>query len=119
MLKRYVFKFKCFLNIVTLGEHLIPSGKVFHSVAAAVSINRLPSFAWNSKVIVLLLLGTNDVLFADLRCLLRNSETQKFIQHNTRVKNVQQCYCIKIIKYFNYVIFMYYVMEIEQRLFNR
>ena len=37
MLKRYVFK--CFLNIVTLGEHLIPSGKVFHSVAAAVSIN--------------------------------------------------------------------------------
>ena len=39
MLKRYVFK--CFLNIVTLGEHLIPSGKVFHSVAAAVSINRL------------------------------------------------------------------------------
>ena len=50
---------------------------------------------------------------------LRNSETQKFIQHNTRVKNVQQCYCIKIIKYFNYVIFMYYVMEIEQRLFNR
>ena len=49
----------------------------------------------------------------------RNSETQKFIQHNTRVKNVQQCCCIKIIKYFNYVIFMYYVMEIEQRLFNR
>ena len=37
--------------------------------------------------------------------------TQKCIQHNTRVKNVQQCYCIKIIKYFNYVIFMYYVME--------
>ena len=34
MLKRYVFK--CFLNIVTLGEHLIPSGKVFHSVAADV-----------------------------------------------------------------------------------
>ena len=51
----------------------------------------------------------------------QNSElrTQKFIQHNTRVKNVQQCYCIKIIRYFNYVIFMYYVMEIEQRLFNR
>ena len=46
-----------FLNIVTLGEHLIPSGKVFHSVAAAVSINRLPSLT------VLLLLGTNDVLF--------------------------------------------------------
>ena len=45
--------------------------------------------------------------------------TQKFIQHNTRVKNVQQCYCIKMIKYFNIVIFMYYVMEIEQRLFNR
>ena len=36
MLKRYVFK--CCLNIVTLGEHLIPSGKVFHSVAAAVSM---------------------------------------------------------------------------------
>ena len=53
--------------------------------------------------------------------MIQNSElrTQKFIQHNTRVKNVQQCYCIKIIKYFNYVIFMYYVMEIEQRLFNR
>ena len=51
----------------------------------------------------------------------QNSElrTQKFIQHNTRVKNVQQCYCIKIVRYFNYVIFMYYVMEIEQRLFNR
>ena len=61
MLKRYVFK--CFLNIVTLGEHLIPSGRVFHSVAAAVSINRLPSFT------VLLLLGTNDVLFADQRYL--------------------------------------------------
>ena len=53
MLKRYVFK--CFLNIVTLGEHLMPSGKVFHSVAAAVSINRLPSFT------VLILLGTNNV----------------------------------------------------------
>ena len=62
MLKRYVFK--GFLNIVTLGEHLIPSGKVFHSVAAAVSINRLSSFT------VLLLLGTNDVLFADLRYVL-------------------------------------------------
>ena len=51
----------------------------------------------------------------------QNSElrTQKFIQHNARVKNVQQCYCSKVIKYFNYVIFMYYVMEIEQRLFNR
>ena len=61
MLKRYVFN--CFLNIVTVGEHLIPSCKAFHSVAAAVSINRLPSFT------VLLLLGTNDVLFADLRCL--------------------------------------------------
>ena len=34
----------------------MPSGKVFHSVAAAVSINRLPSFT------VLLLLSTNDVL---------------------------------------------------------
>ena len=55
MLKRYVFK--CFLNIVTLGEHLIPSGKVFHSVAAAVSINRLPSFT------VLLLLGTVVYVF--------------------------------------------------------
>ena len=61
MLKRYVFN--CFLNIVTLGEHLIPSCKAFLSVAAAVSINRLPSFT------VLLLLGTNDVLFADLRYL--------------------------------------------------
>ena len=57
MLKRYVFK--CFLNIVTLGEHLMPSGKVFHSVAAAVSMNRLPSFR------VLILLGTNDDLFVD------------------------------------------------------
>ena len=62
MLKRYVFKC-CFLNIITLGEHLMPSGRVFHSVAAAVSINRLPSFT------VLLLLGTNDVVFADLGCL--------------------------------------------------
>ena len=61
MLKRYVFK--CFLNIITLGKHLMPSVRVFHSVAAAVSINRLPSFT------VLLLLGTNDVVFADLRCL--------------------------------------------------
>ena len=58
-------------------------------------------------------------IFNVLNILLRNSETQKFIQHNTGVKNVQQCYCIKIIKYFNYVIFMYYVMEIEQRLFSR
>ena len=41
----------------------MPSGRVVHSVAAAVSTNRLPSF------IVLLLLGTNDVVFADLRCL--------------------------------------------------
>ena len=63
MLKTYVFK--CFLNIITIGEHLVPSGKVFHSVTAAVSINRLSSFT------VLLLLGTNDVLFADLRCLVR------------------------------------------------
>ena len=62
MLKRYVFK--CFfLNIITLGEHLMPSGRVFHSVAAAVSINSLPGFT------VLLLLGTNDVAFVDLRCL--------------------------------------------------
>ena len=35
----------------------MPSGRVFHSVVAAVSINRLPSFT------VLLLLGTNDVVF--------------------------------------------------------
>ena len=42
----------------------MPSGRVLHSVAAAVSNNRLPSFT------VLLLLGTNDVVFADLRCLL-------------------------------------------------
>ena len=49
MLKKYVFK--CFLKIITLGEHLMPSARVFHSVASAVSINRLPSFT------VLLLLG--------------------------------------------------------------
>ena len=41
----------------------MPSSRVFHSVAAAVSINCLPSFT------VLLLLGTNNVVFADLRCL--------------------------------------------------
>ena len=41
----------------------MPSCRVFHSVAAAVSINRLPSFT------VLPLLRTNDVLFADLKCL--------------------------------------------------
>ena len=40
-------------------EHLMPSDRVFHSVAAAVSINRLSSFT------VLLL---HDVVFADLRC---------------------------------------------------
>ena len=61
MLKRYVFK--CFLNIITLGEHLMPSSRVFHSVAAAVSVSRL------SSITVLLLLGTNDVVFADLSCL--------------------------------------------------
>ena len=64
-------------------------------------------------------LSRQGFLVGVLQQKLRNSETQKFIQHNTRVKNVQQCYCIKIVKYFNYVIFMYYVMEIEQRLFNR
>ena len=47
----------------TIGEHLMSSARVFHRVAAAVSISRLPSFT------VLLLLGTNDVLFSDLRCL--------------------------------------------------
>ena len=51
------------LMITTSDEHLMPSGIVFHSVAAAVSINRLPCFT------VLLLLGTNDVVFANLRCL--------------------------------------------------
>ena len=56
MLKRYVFK--RFLKIITLGEHLMAFGRVFHNVAAAVSINRLLSFT------VLLLL----VVFADLRC---------------------------------------------------
>ena len=40
-----------FLKIITLGKHLMPSDIVFHSVAAAVSINRLPSFT------VLLLFG--------------------------------------------------------------
>ena len=43
----------------------MPSGRVFHSVGAAVSINRLSSFT------ILLLLVTNDVVFADLRCLVR------------------------------------------------
>ena len=52
-----------FLQVITLREHLMPSVRVFHSVAAAVSINRLPSFT------VLLLPGTNDVVFADPRCL--------------------------------------------------
>ena len=40
----------------------MPPGGVFHSVAAAVSFNRLPSFTN-----LLDLLGTNDVVFADLR----------------------------------------------------
>ena len=48
--KKYM-SLSVFLKIITLGEHLMPSGKVFHSVAAAVSINRLPSST------VLLLLG--------------------------------------------------------------
>ena len=56
-------RLQVFLKIITLGKHLMSSSRVFHSVAAAVSINRLPSFT------VLLLLGNNDVLFADLRCL--------------------------------------------------
>ena len=51
-----------FLNIITLGEHLMPSGRVFHSVTAAVSINRVPSFT------VLFLFGTDVIAFADLRC---------------------------------------------------
>ena len=42
MLKRYVFK--CFLKIITIREHLVPIGRVLHSVAAAVLINSLPSF---------------------------------------------------------------------------
>ena len=54
---------RVFLKIMTLGEHLISSGRVFHSVAVAVSINCLLSFT------VILLLGTNDDVFADLRCL--------------------------------------------------
>ena len=60
MLKRFVFK--CVLKIITQGEHLMPSGRVFHSVAAALSINCLPSCT------VLILHGTNDVVlvFADL-----------------------------------------------------
>ena len=53
----------CRKIIIALGEHLLPSGKVLHGVAAAVSINRLPSFT------DLLLLGANNVVFADLRCL--------------------------------------------------
>ena len=47
------------------------------------------------------------------KCYLIEIRTLKFIQHNTRVKNVQQCYCIEMIKYCTYVIFMYYVMEIS------
>ena len=35
--KKYIFKC-CFLKIISPGEHLIPSGRVFHSVAAAVFI---------------------------------------------------------------------------------
>ena len=58
MLKRYVLK--CFFNIITLGEHVMPSGRVFHSVAVAVSSNRLQSFT------IRFLLGTNDVVFADI-----------------------------------------------------
>ena len=61
--KNYAHRLACILFKGTLGEHLMSSGRVFHSVAAAVSINRLPSFT------VLLLLGTNDVVFADLRWL--------------------------------------------------
>ena len=57
---RYVLK--CFLKITTLGERLMASGRMFHTVAAAVSINRLPSFT------VLLLLRSNVVVFADFRC---------------------------------------------------
>ena len=60
-------------------------------------------------------IGICDDLENTLELKTQNSE---IYSHNTRVKNGQQCYCIKIIKYFNYVIFMYYVMEIEQRLFN-
>ena len=41
----------------------MPSGRVFHRVTTAVSVNRLQS------VTVLLLLVTNDVAFADPRCL--------------------------------------------------
>ena len=55
MLKRYVSM--CILKIIILGEHLMSSGRVFHSVAAAVSINRPPSFT------VLLLFGTVTMLY--------------------------------------------------------
>ena len=61
MLKRYVFK--CFFKYHNTRGAFNAIGRVFHSVAAAVSINRLPSFT------VLLLLGTNDVVLADLTCL--------------------------------------------------
>ena len=74
--KRYVFK--CFLKITTLGEYLMPSGRVFHSVAAAaVSTNSLPSFT------VLLLLGANDVVSDDLRCLVA------WYQLNSSLKNFE------------------------------
>ena len=53
----------CLLKIIALGEHLMAFGRVFHNMAAAVSINRLPSFT------VLLLFGTNDDVFADLTIL--------------------------------------------------
>ena len=46
-----------FLNIITFGEHLMLSVRIFHSADAAVfiSIKRLP------KCTVLLLFGTGDV----------------------------------------------------------
>ena len=44
-----------------LGAHLISSGRKFQSEADTVSINRF------SNVIVSLLFGTSDVVFADHR----------------------------------------------------
>ena len=56
---KYVFK--CFLNIMMLGAHLISSGRKFQSEASAVSINLFPNLT------VLLRFGTSDGVFADLR----------------------------------------------------
>ena len=81
--KRYVFK--CFfLKITTLGEYLMLSGRVFHSVAAAaVSTNRLPSFTVQICMVL-----------DDLRCLVAWYQLNSSLKNFENLKQVFLIECV-------------------------